>query len=157
MAPVSIFHQARSDSGMRSLVTVIAIGVAVLETFAIIPAVQLAVTEPRVVVLRSLLIGAKIPKVCLPASPPVIATVFDPFVVSRIQRGLAKIERTTVGAVTIPVAATTILATVVVVVAVTVAVEVASVLRELNPKLGVVSALECPTEVSAIQFAIAET
>src|SRR6266446_4249096 len=159
MAPVSIFHQARSDSGMRSLVTVVAIGVAVLKTFAVIPAVQLAVTEPRVIVLRSLLIGAKIPKVCLPASPPVIATFLDPFVVSRIQRGLPKIERTTVVAVTIPVAATAILVTVVVVVvvAVTVAVEVAIVLRELNPKLGVVSAFECPTEVSAIQFAIAET
>src|SRR6266849_5182700 len=159
MAPVSIFHQARSYSGMRSLVTVVAIAVTVLETFTVIPAVQLAVTEPRVVVLRSLLIGAKIPKVGLPASPPVIATFLDPFVVSRIQRGLPKVERTTVVAVTIPVAATTILATVVVVVvvAVTVAVEVAIVLRELNPKLGVVSALECPTEVSAIQFAIAET
>ena len=75
MAPVSIFHQARSDSGMRSLVTVVAIGVAVLEAFAVIPAVQLAVTEPRVVVLRSLLIGAKIPKVCLPASPPVFTVL----------------------------------------------------------------------------------
>src|SRR6266478_4232436 len=109
MAPVSIFHQARSDSGMRSLVTVVAIGVAVLETFAIIPAVQLAVTEPRVVVLRSLLIGAKIPKVCLPASPPVIATFLDPFIVSRVQRGLTQVERTTPVWVTIPVAVAAIL------------------------------------------------
>src|SRR5712692_5402333 len=109
MAPVSIFHQARSYSGMRSLVTVVAIAVTVLETFTVIPAVQLAVTEPRVVVLRSLLIGAKIPKVGLPASPPVIATFLDPFVVSRIQRGLPQVERTTPVWVTIPVAVAAIL------------------------------------------------
>src|SRR5438046_1500086 len=91
------------------LVTVVAIGVTVFETFAVIPAVQLAVTEPRAVVLRGLLVGAKIPKVCLPASPPVILPFLNPFVVSRVQRGLAKIERASVAWVTVPVAIAAIL------------------------------------------------
>ena len=98
----------------------------------------------------------------MPASPPVILPFLDPFVVSRIQRGLAKIERTSVAAVTIPVAAAAILAAIVVVVivAVTIAVKVAIiaiVLISLDPKFGVVSALESFAEVTAIKFAVAQT
>src|SRR6266851_1829904 len=109
MAPVSIFHQARSYSGMRSLVTVVAIAVTVLETFTVIPAVQLAVTEPRVVVLRGSLIGTKVLKISVPVPRAVVAAFFGAFVVARVQRGLPQVERTAPVWVTIPVAVAAIL------------------------------------------------
>lgn len=101
------------------------------------------------------MVGTKTPEVTIPSSLPIFATFLNAFVIAGVQGRLAKLERTAIDAVTIPVATTPIVNWVID--AIPAIVAIIPFTPCLDPKFGVVSVLKCQTEIATIKFAVAET
>src|ERR1700730_12560224 len=90
-------------AGGQLLVPVEACFVAVLVSFAVIPAIELAIAVARVVIFGRLLISPLALEIIAPAMADIATALFDPLVVARIQSCLTKLERATPVRVTVPI------------------------------------------------------
>src|SRR5437763_110800 len=90
----------QSDLGS---ITSIRIFVSVLESFAIVAAVHLAVAERGAVVLRGVFIGAVRRCASVTFAVAIVASFFRAVVVARVKRRLAKLIRSTPVRIAVPV------------------------------------------------------
>ena len=127
----------------------VTIGIAVLVGLSELALVHVAVAKTGAIVLRCFLIGTIALVVVALARSAIFAALFDSLVETSVQGGLTQMGRATEIAVTIFVATEAVPVIVVVTVP---AISVAPVIT-----LGVKSVFESFTEVTAVEFAVAET
>src|SRR5947209_968930 len=102
------FRQSEGFLGDLYLVAVEAVVIAGLESHLKVPAIEFAVTEPRVVVLVSVPIGAAIAKVATatPTTIAIVTALLQALVVAGVQRRLAEFVTAPVWIRTVAITAT---------------------------------------------------
>src|SRR5947209_1407116 len=98
-------HSRDESIKTNVLVSVEAVSVSVLETLAIISAVELAIAEPPAVIFGSVSISAEIGIIGIPVSCYVITAFFTSFIKSGVQRSLAQIVSTSPVRISVPITA----------------------------------------------------
>src|SRR5437899_1785612 len=109
----------------KNLVPIPSILVTVLEPFAIVTSVELAITQLRAVILGGVLVGAIVRVIPMSVPLAVVAALLNAFVVAGIQGCLSQLERPAVAAIAIPIAAT--MSSVVVAITVSISVTVGAI------------------------------